>query len=1119
MTLKQFFLVSIFGLIGVYPAYSQIIPDSTTNTSVINNCANSCNITGGELAGKNLFHSFSDFNLPIGTSVHFVDPGVTNIFSRVTGGNTSHIFGTLGVSGDANLFLLNPNGIIFGEGGTLDLNGSFVATSADEIQFGDRSFAAIPDPQVDLTLLTVDPNALFFQQMGQNGAIELNNTSFNLNQQETITLIGKQTISSIPGVSLIDSDIVIPRGNINLGAIEGNGKINLESNLQLKFPEDVARSNINLSEGSQLDVSGIGAGNISFQGQDISLTGNSQILANTLGNIDGGSINIAADNITLTENSDIASSNFGTESGADINLTAKESISLIGSDFDAIPRLLNIASASDSSINFSSTSIVTDILSQGSSGDIKLQSKNLNLSNGAWILANITGGGFEGNIDIDVSENINLDNAGLFSGVITGSTGKSSTLNINAKNLHITNGGIVSSSTIGVGDSGDIKLNVANSIRLDRSLPNRTVPTIISTTTVVGEGSGGNITVNTNKLILQDGAEISSGSGGFSVETGFIPIGGEGGNITINANDSIQIEGISPDNFFPSGIINRTLSNSPAGNIEISTGRLTLENEGIVSASSIGTGAGGNLTIQAAESIHLKGTSFQDLENLFVNGLNGQVEFQNITGGLLTNTQTGEAGNTFISTPNLTLERGALISTSTFGDAHGGSIDILTDNIDISSALISSSSTSNGDSGNIKINTQELTARGSGLITTSSLGLGNGGNLEVNATDAINLFDSADTVIAPSGFSTTSRGLSYPGNLAITTKNLTIGGGAKIDASGGRVVEPIQTEDLSLLISLEELDFNAPREILIDAESIDISGKSSNGFFFSGISSTTSSPFPASNININTSDLSISDQGEIDVNSLGEGNAGNLNITADYINLKNRAIFNANTLSGRGGNINLEVAEILSLNTGSTIKTDALGMGNGGNIDLNTTFAIASENSIISAQSVSGQGGNIDIRVKDLFITPDSLITASATTDLGIDGTVEIHTFNITNRDGLVKLPETTVKEDDSIVSVCGGQNDRQGKFSYTGKGGLPNNPLTEYSFGDRNLLADFDLDSESKLDQDWETKEFRLISPKKIVEAANWKVNIQGQVELVAKTNSNFQRNIFANFDCPFVN
>jgi len=116
---------------------------------------------------------------------------VANIFSRITGSNPSEIFGTLGISGgDANLFLLNPNGIVFGQGATLDLNDSFFATTADEIQFGDRGLlSSNPDLPGNIALRTVNPSALFFNQVGQNASIVLEGANLTLSAQKDFILL------------------------------------------------------------------------------------------------------------------------------------------------------------------------------------------------------------------------------------------------------------------------------------------------------------------------------------------------------------------------------------------------------------------------------------------------------------------------------------------------------------------------------------------------------------------------------------------------------------------------------------------------------------------------------------------------------------------------------------------------------------------------------------------------------------------------------------------------------------------------------------------------------------------------------------------------------------------
>ena len=114
-------------------AIAQSIQTDGTTPTQPGSCSGDCLIEGGLQQGNNLFHSFEKFNVDQGATVLFQDPGVANILSRVTGNELSEILGTLGISGgDANLFLLNPNGIIFGQDSSLDLNGSFLATTASK---------------------------------------------------------------------------------------------------------------------------------------------------------------------------------------------------------------------------------------------------------------------------------------------------------------------------------------------------------------------------------------------------------------------------------------------------------------------------------------------------------------------------------------------------------------------------------------------------------------------------------------------------------------------------------------------------------------------------------------------------------------------------------------------------------------------------------------------------------------------------------------------------------------------------------------------------------------------------------------------------------------------------
>ena len=123
-------------------------------------------ITEGARRGANLFHSFQTFSIDEGRAAYFANPaGVENILGRVTGGEGSEILGRLGVLGEANLFLINPNGIIFGPNSSLDIGGSFLASTADAIAFGEQGWFSATTPEPPSSLLTINPSAFFFNQL------------------------------------------------------------------------------------------------------------------------------------------------------------------------------------------------------------------------------------------------------------------------------------------------------------------------------------------------------------------------------------------------------------------------------------------------------------------------------------------------------------------------------------------------------------------------------------------------------------------------------------------------------------------------------------------------------------------------------------------------------------------------------------------------------------------------------------------------------------------------------------------------------------------------------------------------------------------------------------------
>ena len=113
----------------------------------------------GKLSGSNLFHSFQTFNLASGESATFTTstPGIANVISRVTGGNASLIYGNLSlqaVSGTPNFYFINPAGVLFGAGASIDVPGAFHVSTADSLRFSDGS-SLYAEPIIFLLILLV----------------------------------------------------------------------------------------------------------------------------------------------------------------------------------------------------------------------------------------------------------------------------------------------------------------------------------------------------------------------------------------------------------------------------------------------------------------------------------------------------------------------------------------------------------------------------------------------------------------------------------------------------------------------------------------------------------------------------------------------------------------------------------------------------------------------------------------------------------------------------------------------------------------------------------------------------------------------------------------------------
>ncbi|MGB5974374.1 MAG: filamentous hemagglutinin N-terminal domain-containing protein, partial [Nodosilinea sp.] len=309
-------LTSVTSMLMGSPAWAQslIVPDDTLGAEGSQVVPNADGfpvelIQGGAVREQNLFHSFVEFNVDAGRGAYFVAPSdaINNIFSRVTGSNPSNIFGVLGTRAfdgsaiAADLFFITPTGIVFGATGILDVAGSFTATTADAIQFGDEGIFSATSPEAPSTLLTIDPSAYLFHQ--SNGSIvnrsigPNNNGEFGLQvgDGESLTLLS-------PEIRFEDGRMRTNGGEIILGGIATPGIVEIMTE-RLSFPEETNKANISLIDSV---IESIDESKIDIHSQNLFLDG-SLIIAATFEDSDAGNINIYANSANIVNSSFVGS--------------------------------------------------------------------------------------------------------------------------------------------------------------------------------------------------------------------------------------------------------------------------------------------------------------------------------------------------------------------------------------------------------------------------------------------------------------------------------------------------------------------------------------------------------------------------------------------------------------------------------------------------------------------------------------------------------------------------------------------------------------------------------------------------------------------------------------------
>jgi filamentous hemagglutinin family protein len=964
---------------GAAPAQNISIDGRFSQAKTLNAVGGNYPITPdlGKQVGGNLFHSFGKFGLDAAEKATFSGPaGTQNVIGRVTGGAQSNIHGTIdssSISG-ANLYLINPSGIVFGPTATVNVSGSFYASTANYLRMSDGAKFQATNP--DASTLTMASPAAFGFITATPARIAVNGSALAANGSAlgpgTLGLVaGPVSISGPTPTVAPRANLSAPAGTIHVTAVKGTGEVPIN-------PRDTSAltvtsfDRVDVNGGSTLSASapaGPGSGGSVFIRSGALTIDASTVAANNAGSGPGGQLVLRGDNqITLSNNAMVQAVTQGSGSGAEVTISTAPS-GIVVVDASTVSALTTSSAAN-----------------AGPGATISITGGQLALHNFANVLAAscitptcdragaTTGAG--GGVAVSLSGSLTVDSASSL-GTVTRGTGKAGDVSVIAAGPVTIDRGPpraefvplagIGSFTAGRGDAGDVAVS-AGALTLTNN-------GLVSSISAPGAaGKSGDVSVNVSGPL-----SISGVSSGITATTF---TSGKGGEVKVTAG-SITIGSITIDSSL-AGISSQAApgSSGDAGGVTVAAGSLKIARSGRITSSTSGRGAGGGVSVSVAGELTIDGTMTAPGSPT---GIISQANQGN----------TGNAGSISVSAGSVSIINSGMISGGTFGLGNGGSVSVnVLGSLTIDGAMTPGSFTginsqanrgSTGNAGAISIIAGSISLANQGQISGLSFGSGNPGQITV-AAGTMSIVSNG-VIGSPVVGSPTSIGSGRGGSVT-----LTIDGQLTIDGTGG---------DPTFLTAI-----TAQSQSSGDAGSVSVKAGALSINHIGQISSSTFAGGKGGTVAVAVDGLlSIDGSGtNPDVVATGivtdsragsSGNAGDVSVKAGALSIVNggsissalRPFMDLPASTGNGGAVAVNVGGLLSLRgSGSRIgtETNAGSTGDAGSISVNAgQIALANGGGIISTTAGTGAGGSVMVTTPGALVldgmgNPNTQIAASA---------------------------------------------------------------------------------------------------------------------------------------------